>query len=334
MEKRVYELKISEKLENALPKLRDAETKLLRDNILTYGCLNPLIVFHGTIVDGHNRYRICREYEIPFAITEMEFDDEDAAAMWIITEQLGRRNVAAYAKCELVIPLKEKLRQEAKQRTLAGVKLGNDLRESFPGGSGETRDILASMANVSNRTMNKAIWLYENADEETKEKLRNGEIAIHTAYMLLTGKNDEKKEVAQPDYQPPQHSFLIPKDPIPRREPLFPGYGLVSLPPETKKEDCVPLPNSVYDIPPIKNFANSPVDDLDFREKAEMANAVAELTACTNHYARRVTEILRGMAVASGSKENMEQLSAIVTNAYEYIMKMMKNGGKENESEA
>ena len=56
--------------------------------------INPLIVWNGVVVDGHNRYRILQKHpEIQFATYEKEFSDRYAAIAWICKNQLGRRNL-------------------------------------------------------------------------------------------------------------------------------------------------------------------------------------------------------------------------------------------------
>ena len=65
-EKKVYELKTSEALEHVMPPLQELELRLLTNSLLTEGCRDPLVVWDGMVVDGHNRYRICRENSIPF----------------------------------------------------------------------------------------------------------------------------------------------------------------------------------------------------------------------------------------------------------------------------
>lgn len=65
MEKQVYELKISESLEHVMPPLQEVELNLLTQSLLTEGCRDPLVVWNGVIIDGHNRYRICREEQHP-----------------------------------------------------------------------------------------------------------------------------------------------------------------------------------------------------------------------------------------------------------------------------
>lgn len=115
MEKKVYELTISEVLEHVMPPLQEMELDLLTDSLLSEGCRDPLVVWNGIIVDGHNRYRICREYQIPFIYEERDFDDEAAAKRWIIDNQLGRRNLPDFVKCELVLPIEDELKAEAKK---------------------------------------------------------------------------------------------------------------------------------------------------------------------------------------------------------------------------
>src|SRR5699024_543234 len=67
----------------------------LEENILADGVvINPLIVWNGVIVDGHNRYHILQQHpEIQFTTYEKQFPDRYAAIAWICKNQLGRRNL-------------------------------------------------------------------------------------------------------------------------------------------------------------------------------------------------------------------------------------------------
>ena len=80
-----------------IPPLREEELKQLEANILAAGVvINPLIVWNGIIVDGHNRYRILQQHpEIQFTIYEKEFPDRYAVIAWICKNQLGRRNLTS-----------------------------------------------------------------------------------------------------------------------------------------------------------------------------------------------------------------------------------------------
>ena len=49
--------------------------------------------YKDTIVDGHNRYEICAKHNIPYRVLEKSFADRDEAILWVIDNQLGRRNL-------------------------------------------------------------------------------------------------------------------------------------------------------------------------------------------------------------------------------------------------
>ncbi len=77
------------------PALTDEELRLLVDSILAEGCREAILCWDhaGTpILDGHNRYEICRGEGLPFAVKLLELPDRAAAAKWILLNQLGRRN--------------------------------------------------------------------------------------------------------------------------------------------------------------------------------------------------------------------------------------------------
>ena len=72
------------------------ELSQLEANILADGCRDPLVIWAGTIIDGHNRYLICTKHNLPFRIVEKDFSDRTAALNWIIDNQLGRRNLSPF----------------------------------------------------------------------------------------------------------------------------------------------------------------------------------------------------------------------------------------------
>ena len=59
-------LHIDEEFKTLIRPLRRQEYLQLEANILADGCRDPLIVWDGIILDGHNRYQICHRHRIPF----------------------------------------------------------------------------------------------------------------------------------------------------------------------------------------------------------------------------------------------------------------------------
>lgn len=97
-------LTIDPEFEAKCPPLTEDELAQLEENILEE-CLvlMPLIVWDGTIVDGHNRYRIAQEHPgIEFRIHEKQFNNKYEALSWICKNQLGRRNLTPQQKKYLI----------------------------------------------------------------------------------------------------------------------------------------------------------------------------------------------------------------------------------------
>ena len=98
------DLRIDPELEGKIPPLTAEEFQQLENNILADGVvINPIIVWDGVIVDGHNRYRIVSKHpEIQFSTCEKTFADRYEAIAWICKNQLGRRNLTKEQKKYLI----------------------------------------------------------------------------------------------------------------------------------------------------------------------------------------------------------------------------------------
>ena len=98
------ELKVEREFQEKIPPLTEAEFDQLRENILNDGeVYEPIAVWNGIIVDGHNRWKIITEHpEIPYRIKEMPFADKWEAFEWMYKKQLGRRNLSDEQKAYLI----------------------------------------------------------------------------------------------------------------------------------------------------------------------------------------------------------------------------------------
>lgn len=89
-------LKINEELKSFLDILSVEERKGLEaDLIRDGGARDPIVVWKetGEIVDGHNRYEICKLNGLNFSTIEKSFADIDAVKHWMLETQLHRRNL-------------------------------------------------------------------------------------------------------------------------------------------------------------------------------------------------------------------------------------------------
>ena len=185
-------MQILKELEVLIPPLTSEEFKQLERNILEEGIRDPLVIWNGILVDGHNRYRIATEYDIDFVTIEKEFTDMNAVKEWMINNQFGRRNLPAYERGKLALRLKDIYSQKAKETKAEKVshyrQTGEVLQISV---KPDTQRDLAKVANVSHDTINKIEKIEAKASDEVKQKLSVGTMSINEAYKEI--KKEEKK---------------------------------------------------------------------------------------------------------------------------------------------
>lgn len=93
-------LRIDPEFKAQIPPLTQEERRQLEENILAEGeLLAPILVWNGTIVDGHNRYEILQSHpEIPCSVRNLELETREEVLVWICKHQLGRRNLTPEQK--------------------------------------------------------------------------------------------------------------------------------------------------------------------------------------------------------------------------------------------
>lgn len=187
---RESELIIDPEFKNLIPPLTAEEYAGLEESILQDGCRDALIVWGKTLIDGHNRYDICTRYGIPFGTTEMYFKDRDDAKLWMMKNQLARRNLNDFQRIEITHKCEASVKAKAEEIRLANL-CQNTEPENLPA-RGDTRDVLGAMAGVSGKTYEHAVKVLNTAQAETLDALRRGEMSINQAYNAI--KLEEKKQ--------------------------------------------------------------------------------------------------------------------------------------------
>ena len=196
MEKKVYTLNVDPELRDLIPPLTEEEHQMLEDSIVRDGCDTPLVVWNGTIVDGHNRYEICQKHQVPFSYEERSFAGKEAAMFWMLEHQLARRNLNPYQRSEMALRLEPMFMLRAKETQGTRSDLNPNFgQNSAQSSGGRTSHKIAEIAGVSHDTIKKVKKLSADADESTKKKLRSGEISIHGAYTDLMNKEHEGETI-------------------------------------------------------------------------------------------------------------------------------------------
>ena len=326
-EKKLYDLTVDPEFRDLIPPLNEEELKLLEESLVADGCESPLIVWNGVIVDGHNRYAICRKHEIPFAIQEKNFSSRDDAMLWMLRNQLGRRNLNNYQRVELVLKFEPLVKNAAEQRMMAG-KAANPVPTLAQGQTkGRTRDHLSEAAGVSHGTFAKAKKLVQSADEETKRELRAGKVTVNRAYTELLEKEHEgeTKICERCKQEKPLSAFSIPSN---RRsfssvcrdcEKEISAVAKSAAEAAAKPADTAASSEPPCPIPGMVMHNGAPIHvERPLPDTPEMFRYVADLVkSCCDSYVIGLTSAMRRYSDGMGSEEHNAQILEMVrrTNA-------------------
>jgi len=185
------DIKIDPEFRALIPPLADHERDQLEANLLNDGCREPLVVWleENILLDGHNRMEMCRRCNIDFQVRSLTLPDRNAAKVWIIRNQFGRRNLSPYTRAELALKLEPLIAEKAKEHQVQGGKKKVIQKSGEP--PIRTDKQLAKVASISHDTIAKAKVIAEKAPEPVKESLRHGDISINKAYQDI--RREERK---------------------------------------------------------------------------------------------------------------------------------------------
>ena len=171
------ELRTDPQIAELLAPLTKDEMRGLLESIQEEGVRDPIVVWkgHDIIVDGHNRYKICNDYDYPFETVERDFEDIDEVLAWVIKNQIGKRNVTEEQRVNLIGRLYSiRKKGHGGEREGAGRKPEGYVIES----SGEalhlnneprTDEVVAKEVGVGSVTVRKYFQRYE-VKQEIAEK--------------------------------------------------------------------------------------------------------------------------------------------------------------------
>lgn len=173
-------LRIDKEFEGLIAPLSDSEFAHLKQNILSDGCREPIAVWNGIIVDGHNRYKICKENNLPFQTVPMHFKDRSEAIMWILKNQLGRRNLTDFQRNEVSLKYEEVIAEQMKEKQReSGIAYGkggkgaDQMNHTFEGKTTKRKE-LAKIAGTSEGSVQRSKLILEKGTSEQIERARKG----------------------------------------------------------------------------------------------------------------------------------------------------------------
>lgn len=170
------QLTVDKEFESLCPKLTEEEQQLLSEAIERDGCRDPIVTWANhddTIVDGYNRYRICRKLGIGFKTKAMSFASRAEVVNWIVKNQIGRRNLNEAQRAMLAAHMVTTSHGgDRKTDQAANLQL-------------ETTAKAAEICKVSPRSVADAKKVIADGSPALKKAVQAGEVPISSAAAIV-----------------------------------------------------------------------------------------------------------------------------------------------------
>ena len=192
---------IDEEIKYLLPALDKETYALLEENLIENGCRDALILWEGTLIDGYNRYKICTEHGIPFSTINKEFDSRASVIIWIIANQISRRNLTPlqlsyfrglhYLNDRIIVTNADGKNQYSKGKE-------DECQNGTQAKTLSTANRLSDTYNVARRTIlrdskvSKAIDAIGENSPEAKQKILSGETTLSKRHLQELAKGEDE----------------------------------------------------------------------------------------------------------------------------------------------
>ncbi len=180
---------INEELRSFIDPLTPVEYAALERSLLAEGCRDALVLWRDVLIDGHNRYDICRKHDIPFRTVQNDrFESLEDVMLWVIDNNLARRSVSDFQRGMLALRKKEIVAARMAQRAAEAPpdQPAPDMEEDPVDPPWSTREDVAKAARVSANTLSQIERIRKTAAPELVEAVRKGDISVSAAATVAS----------------------------------------------------------------------------------------------------------------------------------------------------
>lgn len=201
---------VSEELKAYIDPLTPDEHDALERSILAEGCRDALVLWGDLLIDGHNRYGICRKHGLPFTtVQHPHFQSMEDVHLWMIDQHLGRRSVSDFQRGVLALRKREILAQRKTRKLAHAVDMADAAApwsgdEAAPAAATEpvqgtplkSRSDIAKAARLSANQVVMIEKIQSQAVPELVAAVKQGAISINAAAAVASLPAEEQKAAA------------------------------------------------------------------------------------------------------------------------------------------
>jgi len=176
---------INEELQAYIDPLTTDEYTALERSLLAEGCRDALVLWGDLLIDGHNRYGICKKHGIAFnTMQNASFKSMDDVHLWMIDNHLGRRSVSDFQRGVLALRKKDIVNERATQARIALATSTAEVDTQPVEEKALTRDVIAKAARVSSVTLGQIEKIQKTAAAELVSAVKAGIVSINAAAAI------------------------------------------------------------------------------------------------------------------------------------------------------
>jgi len=172
------------------------EYEALERSLLAEGCRDALVLWGDVLVDGHNRYGICRKHELPFqTVQNTRFRSMEDVHLWMIDQHLGRRSLSDFQRGVLALRKREivaeRRRQPTPEATSTGAAADATVDAAPPTPQAlpdpiDTREALARAAKLSSSQVGMIERIQKQATPELVAAVKSGAVSLSAAAAVAS----------------------------------------------------------------------------------------------------------------------------------------------------
>lgn len=205
---------VNEELKAYIDPMTPDEYEALERSILAEGCRDALVLWGNILVDGHNRYSVCRKHDVPFrTIQNTRFESMEDVHLWMIEQHLGRRSVSVFQRGVLALRKREILAErrtrvrDAEREAPTQASSPPDMHNgavAAPVATTDTpkpeplpsRETTAREARLTNNQVGMIEKIQKQATEEVVAAVKSGTISINAAAAIASLPAEEQRAAA------------------------------------------------------------------------------------------------------------------------------------------